>query len=240
MNHLISIDTETTGVNPFQDKILSIALVPFNKEIEPLQVFIKYSSALQFSTSKAAEIFNKYKTDYETKGISVLTAVDQIDEYLKKLSTDNPVTFVGHNVGFDIAFLTGLYDLCERKPTWSHRSVDTHSILRFLFDSGLLDEEAFGLEKALKYFNIPLAKEEYHTALGDATVTAKLYNHLVNLNKSWNWWKTKDRERQQLEALEKIAGGPLEEDRPLTEEERKNLKEGLTDELVDSLLKIGD
>mgnify|MGYP001608867504 CR=1 FL=1 len=83
---------------------------------------------------------------------------------------------VGHNVGFDYSFLKQLVATTghERLPKLSHRSVDTHSLLRCLAWLGRIPVSACSSDGALAHFGIDVADGERHTALGDARATLRL------------------------------------------------------------------
>ena len=62
---------------------------------------------------------------------------------------------------------------------FSYRVLDTASILKYLFYKGVVNEEISSLDKAIGYFDITI--DNRHSALSDATVTAKLFSKLLEL-----------------------------------------------------------
>lgn len=176
------IDTETTGLNYFEDKLLSLAMIPATQDIKPLKVYIRYEEPLKFSTPEAASFFEKYREEYEKQAVHPLIAIDRINEYIKKVADKEQVTLGGHNVSFDLFFLNSLYYTYthSHKPPWSHRSVDTHSILKFLSHCGLVPNDIMSLDKAVKAFGISLPEETYHTAIADAVATKELYMRMIH------------------------------------------------------------
>lgn len=183
MQNLIVVDTETTGLNYFEDKLLSLALVPVLETWhKPLKVYIRYEEPLKFSTPEAAAYFEKYREEYEKQAVHPLIAIDRINEYIKKIADKEQVTLVGHNISFDLFFLNSLYYTYANffKPPWSHRSVDTHSVLKFLNHCKFVPDDVMSLDKAVKHFGISLPENVYHTALADAQATKELYLKLVN------------------------------------------------------------
>jgi len=61
-----------------------------------------------------------------------------------------------------------------RLPMVSHRSVDTHSLLKLLSWMGRIPEAACSSDGALAHFGVVVPVPERHTALGDARATVKL------------------------------------------------------------------
>jgi DNA polymerase-3 subunit epsilon len=94
---------------------------------------------------------------------------------------------VGHNVGFDIGMLKRLCKLANAVPfedLFSHRSLDTMSILRYLHLAGKVPESALSSTGGFDHFGIIVPPADRHTALGDARATAELLNRMLALIKS--------------------------------------------------------
>jgi DNA polymerase-3 subunit epsilon len=62
---------------------------------------------------------------------------------------------------------------------FSHRMIDTASILHYLYLSGRLEQKVVSSDEAFAHFKI--AVEGRHTALGDALATAQLFNCLLEI-----------------------------------------------------------
>ena len=62
---------------------------------------------------------------------------------------------------------------------FSHRILDTYSILRYLYDSGRIDDKIESSAKAFSFFGINV--EGRHTALGDAKATMQLYEKMLKM-----------------------------------------------------------
>ena len=65
----------------------------------------------------------------------------------------------------------------KREKLFSHRSVDTYSIIKYLSDCEILPDEINSSAKAFKYFSITVNGR--HTALGDARATMQLYSKMI-------------------------------------------------------------
>ncbi len=89
----------------------------------------------------------------------------------------------GHNVHFDIAFLKAFFSANRKdfSEFFSHRVIDTSSILHYLYLAGKLKQKAVSSDEAFQLFDIEV--EGRHTALGDALATAKLFSKLLTMIK---------------------------------------------------------
>ena len=103
--------------------------------------------------------------------------------YRKELAAGEQVVIAGHNVGFDVGFLKRLCRIsgAEFPSAFSHRVLDTASVLRFLSLAGLLPAEAVTSSGAFDYLGINIQAEKRHSALGDARATAYLLSRLLEL-----------------------------------------------------------
>lgn len=121
-------------------------------------------------------------------GLTPADAVERIEMFLRKdfgaLLGSTRVSVAGHNVDFDVTFLKRLYRLAGREygRTFSHRHLDTASVLRFLSIAGYLPLESAASNDAFEYFQIPF-DEVYrrHSALGDARAAALLFTKLLDI-----------------------------------------------------------
>jgi DNA polymerase-3 subunit epsilon len=90
------------------------------------------------------------------------------------------ITLAGHNVHFDIAFLKAFFSANRKdfSEFFSHRVIDTSSILHYLYLAGKLKQKAVSSDEAFQLFDIEV--EGRHTAMGDAIATAKLFSKLLH------------------------------------------------------------
>jgi DNA polymerase-3 subunit epsilon len=86
-------------------------------------------------------------------------------------------------VHFDADFLRSFFTANNQdfSKYFSHRIIDTSSILHYLYLSGQIKQKAISSDEAFDLFDIKV--EGRHTALGDAIATAKLFTKLLNLIK---------------------------------------------------------
>lgn len=122
-----ALDTETGGLNPQKNGLISIAVVPPKhlKELQPISVLIEYNDALVYET-KALEVNGFYPIkDRETneffwwqtvngkrqctKGLPEKEAINIVLTYLEVYLKDSFIA--GCNIGFDKSFLL---EACKR------------------------------------------------------------------------------------------------------------------------------
>ena len=180
-NNLVVIDVETSGVNPFKHEVLAIGIVPLIETIPPCLVYIR-PLEIEWSTF-ARNNFDKFSTEWEEKAIPPSEACRVIEKYLAEVFNGQPATVIGHNVGFDIAFLRKLAFLAGKDEIAgiSHRMLDTHTMLYLLYLNGLIPSTAMRSDEAFKHFSIKVNDAERHTALGDAIATRELVLKLFKM-----------------------------------------------------------
>lgn len=181
-NKILFIDTETGGINPQQCSLLSIGLVVWsNKEIiDKKEIFINHK--IFKVTSEALKINKIDLSNFKEIGIEPKKAINEIIDFcLLHFKNEMPITIGGHNVNFDINFLKQFFEennICYNKY-FSHRVIDTASILKYLYYSNVLNEDLSSSNKAFSFFNINIAKR--HSSLGDALGTAELFTKLIDI-----------------------------------------------------------
>lgn len=178
-SNLVVIDVETTGDNPFVHDVLSLALVPLTGVGEPLVVHVLHDDPKW--TQVGRRNFQLFSSAWRREAVPPVKAFAAIQDWVRGSIGGSPVTLVGHNVGFDMAFL--------RKLAWqaghldlglfAHRSIDTHTLLYLGWLEELVPEEALTSDGAFEAFGLHL-RETRHTALGDALATKALFLGLLD------------------------------------------------------------
>ena len=182
--NLLVVDVETTGTNPFRHNVMAIACVPFAGDIPTLELYVAHEKVVWSEYAKKQ--FDRYALKWETNAISAGNACAVIEQYLSLYYPGESVTLVGHNIGFDMAFLRKLAFEGGRDELAgiSHRTVDTHTMLYVLYEQGKLPSSALTSDGAFRHFGIRIRESERHTALGDAfatkTLASKLFELLAN------------------------------------------------------------
>lgn len=187
MFKLLVIDTETGGLDPSEHSILSLGAVCWREGdlVDELEIFISEPQIV--CTERALK---EHRIDIEwlsEQGSEPREAVIEFNQFLERnfdrLKSGEKISLAGHNVGFDINYLKRLYKLAgsesEYERLFSHRTLDTASIIRFLYLAGRISLSSAALSDAIEYFDIELDPEERHTAIGDARATANLLTKLI-------------------------------------------------------------
>jgi len=189
MRKLVVIDTETGGLESSEHSILSLAAVVWvDGSIDgKFQVIIREP---QMSTTLEALRINGFTQEIlDTEGVSPVTAVNALQNFLLTHDLRSRVTLVGHNVAFDLGFLKRLYRIAgitqkEYASRFSHRALCTQGIALALEAAGRCDFRSTGLNGLCEYFGIDIregGKLGRHDALEDATATARLLTKELDL-----------------------------------------------------------
>jgi DNA polymerase III alpha subunit (gram-positive type) len=179
---ILFLDTETGGIDPATSSLLSIGLVIWQEGtiIDSCEILI--NDGKLNVTTEALEINGISIAKHKKVANTSIVAVKKIDAFLTSHFPDKEkITLAGHNINFDINFLryflvTSGYNFNAR---FSHRYIDTASILYYLYLSGKLDSKVISSQEAFDFFKISVTSR--HSALGDAIATAQLFNALLRL-----------------------------------------------------------
>lgn len=190
-NTFLVIDTETGGLDPGKHSLLSIAGVIWGLETPPQTLFSFYVREDNLSIDPEALAVNKINlNEVVSKGLTPKEACLFIQQKLTLVLNPNsetflpsePLTVAGHNVGFDIAFLKRLFRLGNSdvySKLFSHRSLDTASVLKFLQLMGHIPSGKVNSDILFQYCGVVVPEEHRHTALGDAVGTAASLDYLL-------------------------------------------------------------
>ena len=181
-DRLLFIDTETGGLDPGKHSLLSIALVVWeNMEIIDSKEILINDGIL--SVTEEALSINKIDIEkHKQSAISASRAMDEILVFIGKyFPRQGRITLAGHNVHFDANFLRAFFSAnnIDFSQYFSHRVIDTSSILYYLYLAGHIKHRAISSDEAFDLFDIKV--EGRHTAIGDAMATAKLFTRLLQL-----------------------------------------------------------
>ncbi|WP_271068679.1 3'-5' exonuclease [Caulobacter sp. NIBR1757] len=187
MNRLLVVDTETGGLDASSASILSIAGVLWESGRTGERFLINVAEPEICADDRSLEI---NKIDIEKHILSAVEpaeAVKLIDTFIQDnfdgSDQKDGIVLAGHNVNFDVSFLKRLYRLAGQSfdERFSHRVLDTASVIRFLSLSGQLPLWDSNSTSAFEYFGISPPGRDRHTALGDAVATASLLTNLVRI-----------------------------------------------------------
>lgn len=182
---ILFLDTETGGVDPANSSLLSIGLAYWhNGKIEDTCELLLQEYRTKPLKNYALKINKINILEHNLHALKSEDAKDELLNFLtKNFPLSQPIVIAGHNIRFDIGFLK--YFLKKHKikfePLFSHRSIDTASIMFFLYYSGKISEKFTSSDQAFRYFNIDIPQR--HTALADAIAAAKLFNAQIEFIK---------------------------------------------------------
>jgi DNA polymerase III subunit epsilon len=170
----VALDSETTGLNPRTDRLITIgAVAVLDGEIV---LDDSFGALLRIARNTSAVTVHGVTRDESRSGMDEPEALERFLDYLR----DGVI--VGHHIGHDIATLNAAY---ERH--WGlelmNRSLDTMDLTLHLEQSG-----AFGDRPPIRQFTLDALCELFgviphdrHTATGDAFITAQVFLRLLRL-----------------------------------------------------------
>lgn len=180
-SRLLFVDTETGGTDPQKHSLLSIGLAVWDESvgvIDSCELFLKNENYVITNTAKKINKFDKHLHEQNAQdGKSVIHSIKKLIK--KHFPKDTAVTLAGHNVQFDIGFLKKLYSAegVSFSKSFSHRAIDTYSILRYLFYTGRITDDISSSAKAFGYYKIKVSHR--HSALGDVLATTELFDKMI-------------------------------------------------------------
>src|ERR1700760_1851408 len=148
---ILFIDTETGGIQPGKNSLLSLALVVWKESMIKASTEILINDGILDVTEKALEINGIDLEEHKKKAVSPKIAIKQFDDFIKaNFPTDEKIVLGGHNITFDVNFLNAFlaannYNYQQR---FSHRFIDTASILFYLYLTGKLKDKITSSQQA--------------------------------------------------------------------------------------------
>jgi DNA polymerase III subunit epsilon len=168
------LDTETTGLDPSEDSILSFGAVKISGLKIQVHTAVEWYPKSDNSIGKASQIH----------GLIGISDQISLEEFLKKLLPylSNSI-LVGHHIGFDLEMICKII-----KPfginALPNPVIDTLNFAIRLEHGPQADRRRiamgeYSLEKLCKRYGIEI--DDRHTAAGDAFLTAQLFLKLLKL-----------------------------------------------------------
>lgn len=182
-SRFVFVDTETGGTNPQKHSLLSIGIVVWDKEqsiISQKEFFVK---SKKYVITREAQGINKFNLiNHNEIAQDPKIVINDLIAYLKDFFPENTgFPLAGHNIQFDINFLKEFFKQNGRafNSYFSHRSIDTYSIIKVLSLSGIINKSLNSSTDAFNYFNIKVKKR--HSALYDCIATVELFEKMIAL-----------------------------------------------------------
>ncbi len=181
---ILVIDTETGGLNPESQSILSLAaLVVSNGVITDQMYTLINEGANIIAEGSALTINGLTMSQIHSEGVTPSVAVDLLTAMLERQGLTSNVIICAHKAAFDVGFLRRLYRLAGRDfdARFSHRHLCTHAVAIFLKYVGLINPKDESLSGLAGYFGIPLDRDRGHNALSDALALAGVLSDLSDV-----------------------------------------------------------
>lgn len=177
---LISLDTETGGLDPEQHDLLTLAVVRFVPGVAGYRsLTLTIARDAYRVTPRAMEVNGLDLAEVTREGQTLLSADMTLALWLGGLDQTS-VRLLGQNLPFDLGFVR-----VQMPRSWAvlnrlgltRRTLDTRMLAEVLRDTGHLPRDAkIGLTDLAAHYGI-----EYHAheALSDAVTTARVYSRMV-------------------------------------------------------------
>jgi DNA polymerase-3 subunit epsilon len=170
----VALDSETTGLNPETDRLITIGAVAVQNGDILLED--SFEAMLRVERNTAAVTVHGITREETRGGLDERVAVQRFLDYL------GDGVIVGHHIGHDISTLNAA---CRRHWGFEllNRSLDTMDLTLHLERSGAFaDRERireFTLDSLCEMFGV--IPHDRHTAGGDAFITAQVFQRLLRL-----------------------------------------------------------
>jgi DNA polymerase III subunit epsilon len=164
----IVLDTETTGLDPYQGhRMVEIGCIELVNRIPSGQVFHRY---LNPERDMPAEAFNVHGLSIEFLKDKPFFAeiADELIEFI------GGAPLVAHNASFDLGFINAELERCGRELVPRERLVDTLMLARRRHPGG-----ANRLDDLCSRYGIDNSRRTKHGALLDAEILAEVYLELI-------------------------------------------------------------
>ena len=160
------LDTETTGLNFYNDRIIEIGIVELVDNVLTQNYFHEYINpemSISLSAQKVHGISNEFL-------IGKPTFNNIAEKFLDFIKND---TIIIHNAEFDINFINKELQNCGFNNI-KNFVVDTIKIAKKEFPG-----QAINLDSLCKKLNVNNTRQNFHGALLDATLLSKVYLNLT-------------------------------------------------------------
>lgn len=172
-SRFVAFDTETTGFDKKEDRILSIGAVSIiNKTIEVNHALELYLKQTVFNP-ETVKIHGLLKDDLSIDKIEELEAIEIFLDYIK-----NDV-LVAHHASFDYSMINNML-LRHGLGKLLNNAIDTGYLFakskHIIYRENLKDH--YSLDDLIKELNVPAV--DRHTASGDALITAIIFLKIIS------------------------------------------------------------
>lgn len=188
----VVLDTETTGLNPKEDRIIEIGCVELMHDIQTGNIYQAYINP-EMQVSQGA---------FAVAGISNEFLIDKplfrdvADDFLDFIRND---TLIIHNAKFDIAFLNMELEKLSKPTIHMDRVIDTLILARKSFPGS-----PASLDALCKRFSVDASSRDKHGAVIDSILLAEVFVHLTGGKQSGLSFEQFPNQEQSIKTNKKI------------------------------------
>ena len=187
---LLILDTETGGTDPNIHSLMEIACIVLKNN----KIVKKYTSLLKSNNGKyvcndfARKMHGITDEELNMFGKFPIDIIKDLKEIQKTYFNNEPMTIVAHNASFDIPFVKKMFsenvgtltstvnnNELDYNNMFSRNVIDTATMALILRLQNKLPFDRCSLDNILTFYNIKQKVNLRHTALFDATQTAKAF-----------------------------------------------------------------
>ncbi|MDV0443498.1 3'-5' exonuclease [Methanorbis rubei] len=165
--HIIALDTETSGLDPKNDRIIELAAISVDEQgiQTKLNTYIQLPVALPLS-QKTIELTGITRDFLQREGVTEQEAAASFVAMIQKM---NRVLFIAHNAQFDLCFLQEFLKRNGHSLPEGWGIIDTLTVFR--------DRKSYPnkLSDAIKYYELQNVQNT-HSALTDAYAVHAVFN----------------------------------------------------------------
>jgi DNA polymerase-3 subunit epsilon len=166
MTREIVLDTETTGLDPNDDRVVEIGCVELINHIPTGRHFHVYLNPERYMANDAFQVHGLSDDFLKQQPLFA----DKAGEFLEFIE-DSPL--VAHNAGFDVAFLNAELTRA-RLPSISNKVIDTVVVAKEVHPGARIS-----LDALCKVYGIDNSRRTLHGALLDSQILAEVYLELI-------------------------------------------------------------
>lgn len=164
----IFYDLETTGLNPFHDKIIEFTFIKNNLSLSSL---VNPGIEISDKITKITSITNEMLKEYNMLNFYS----DSILDFIKNNNESNEIYLIAHNNdGFDKFFLSEYFKSQNNTIYKNWKYIDTI----FLAKKVMPNLYSYSLKNLCKYFSI---QEGTHRSLSDTVALREVYYRLLQI-----------------------------------------------------------
>jgi len=164
----IVLDTETTGLDPFDGhRVVEIGCVELLNRIPTGASFHRYLNPERDMPEGAFKVHGLSADFLKDKPLFV----DVLEEFLEFIGDS---VLIAHNASFDYGFLCAELDRCQRAALPRDRVIDTIALARRKHSAG-----PYSLDALCVRYGIDNSRRTKHGALLDAEILAEVYLELI-------------------------------------------------------------